>query len=333
VDYEYTGWQTLVSLGDYVKYWGPEDVTEAKAKHYNEHWFPMINLKVKPIKWLDVRAAYTELAQRHGYQHLVPSSIERVTATRLDVGNPYLKPQISENWDLYLTTYSNKLGLFSAGIFHKKIKNGLRITDWYLATPERAEEWGLDDSYKGYTYYIPANKKYPGFSKGLELEWQTNFWYLPFPFNALVLNANYTRQINDGKTPYFIYDTKTISIRPPVFETTQTDTFYSTHQVRDLVNISLGYDYKGFAGYVSYFYQGRSVQNFDPKEYLNVWTFPYSRVDIKIRQKLPVKGLEFFFDANNITESGDRNYRHSEAYIDYEEFWGRTFNWGLRYRM
>ncbi|HBQ60467.1 MAG TPA: hypothetical protein DD671_12810, partial [Balneolaceae bacterium] len=37
------------------------------------------------------------------------------------------------------------------------------------------------------------NNPNPAYVGGLEFDWQTHFWYLPQPFNSLVLNVNYTR--------------------------------------------------------------------------------------------------------------------------------------------
>src|SRR5690606_5028022 len=38
-----------------------------------------------------------------------------------------------------------------------------------------------------------VNNPYEGRITGFEVDWQTNFWYLPRPLNSLVLNVNYTR--------------------------------------------------------------------------------------------------------------------------------------------
>ncbi len=36
---------------------------------------------------------------------------------------------------------------------------------------------------------------------GIETEWQTHFWYLPKPFDGLVLNFNYTHIFSEASIP------------------------------------------------------------------------------------------------------------------------------------
>jgi outer membrane receptor protein involved in Fe transport len=48
----------------------------------------------------------------------------------------------------------------------------------------------VSSSDKVYTYLNNNNTAY---IRGVEIDWQTNFWYLPEPLNALVLDVNYTK--------------------------------------------------------------------------------------------------------------------------------------------
>ena len=62
------------------------------------------------------------------------------------------------------------------------------------------------------------------------------------------------------------------------------------------------------------------------KDYLNTWKFPFSRCDVKLRQKLPIDGLEVFVNLNNLEGTGDEFFQQQEYYIDLEETWGRAVN-------
>ena len=44
------------------------------------------------------------------------------------------------------------------------------------------------------TVGISLNNPNLGFIRGIEIDWQTNFWYLPGPLSALVLDVNYTSE-------------------------------------------------------------------------------------------------------------------------------------------
>ena len=46
----------------------------------------------------------------------------------------------------------------------------------------------------------PVNMSYPVYVKGLEFEWQTNFWYLPKPFSYFSLYTNYILIVHQQST-------------------------------------------------------------------------------------------------------------------------------------
>jgi hypothetical protein len=111
------------------------------------------------------------------------------------------------------------------------------------------------------------------------------------------------------------------------------DSSYTTTQFKNFFNVSIGYDYKGFSARLSYLYQARTKTSNQQKDYLNTWKFPFSRWDVKLRQKLPLAGLELFINLNNLEGTGDEYYQQQEFYIDNEEIWGFTGDIGLRYRI
>jgi hypothetical protein len=169
--------------------------------------------------------------------------------------------------------------------------------------------------------------------QGIEFEWQTQFWYLPFPLNGLVFNINYTHMTSRTRYPYqIVVQPGGFPPPPPI----TVDTSYSASvigQPENIFNISLGYDYKGFSAFVTYLYQDGSLTRVDPKYYLNGYVFPYDRWDLKVRQKLPIDGLEVYFNLNNFTDTADETYFQRERYIDRQEFYGINGDLGIRYRL
>ena len=63
------------------------------------------------------------------------------------------------------------------------------------------------------------NNPFEATYRGIEFDWQTNFWYLPSVLKGLVLNVNYTLIDSDTEyQAYFIVDSDSlIRQRPPVF--------------------------------------------------------------------------------------------------------------------
>ena len=123
-----------------------------------------------------------------------------------------------------------------------------------------------------------------------------------------MFNANYTRTNSEVKYPRTVIETKVIF--DPSFQvvTLNLDSLYVDRlldQPRDIVNLSLGYDYKGFSGRLSMNYISNvfSTTNFWPG--LREDTDAYRRYDLSMKQKLPIKGLELYLNISNLTEAVD----------------------------
>ena len=152
-----------------------------------------------------------------------------------------------------MTFYDNRLGLLGFSYFTKKIKDliyssGRRyITDPSLyELPHYTEKYMIND-YK-------TNNPYEVLLNGFEIDYQTRFWYLPNILRGLVFNANYTRTNSEVKYPRTVIEQNIIF--EPSFQviTSNIDTFYVDRlldQPKDIINLSLGYDYKGFSGRLS----------------------------------------------------------------------------------
>ena len=98
---------------------------------------------------------------------------------------------------------------------------------------------------------------------GLELDYQTRFWYLPGPLSGLVLNANYTRTKSEVDYPLTFIEQE-IQWSPFAIIKTNVDTTYTDRlldQPNEIINLSLGYDYKGFSGRLSMLYNDDVFMN------------------------------------------------------------------------
>lgn len=330
VNYNYKGfiWQEL-DKPEGTEWRDLSKPDTAQTTHKN--WFPMTHLRYKPNDWFDVRLAYTNTVSRPNYTDLLPYLVYVPLTYQAEGGNPLLKPQLSENWDFYISAYSNHLGLLSAGVFQKTLTDLIWRSSYYLPTEEDAIDFGLTEYFKGWTYSSAQNSKYKGTLKGFEVSWQDYFWFLPFPFNGTVLDLNYTYIHSKTRYPLPLKE-RIPGSRPPKF--TRIDSSYTgpiEGQPKHVINVSVGYDYKGFSGRVSYLYQSGSTYNVNVKPYLNTYSFPYSRWDIKLMQKV-VRNMEVFLNLSNITNSPDETYMQRINFLDTRETWGTTIDIGLRYR-
>ena len=275
----------------------------------NSYSLPSLFVKYDVTDWLSLRYAGTKTLTRPDYADIIPLYNISGGSGTVTYRNPFLEPGVSQNRDYVATFYENRLGLLSFSFFTKEIKDliyssGRRfITDPSLyALPSYAEKYQIID-YK-------TNNPYEVLLSGFEIDYQTRFWYLPNLLRGLVFNANYTRTDSEVKYPRTIIEQEIIF--DPSFQviTSNVDSFYVDRlldQPKDIINLSLGYDYKGFSGRLSMMYISDvfKTTNFWPE--LRESTDAYERYDLSLKQKLPVKGLELFLNISNLNEAIDVN--------------------------
>ncbi len=306
-------------------------------------WLPMIHVKYDATKWLTFRLAYTQTLSRPNFKRIIPAWNLSYNNNSLSYKNYRLLPAQAYNYDFSMSVYENHVGLFTAGLFYKEIDD-LVYNPGQMVLSDPAE-FNLPDFMKDWTISTTINNKYKAQIWGLELDWQTQFWYLPKPLNGLVLNVNYTHIKSETKYPRVEmnqvivgYDTTYVfgqeRIRP-IWGTVNNDTFYTArllNQPDDIINISLGYDYKGFSARVSMLYTDNIFAGTDFWPEMRTFTDSQVRWDLAIKQKLPVKGLEVYYNLNNFTNAVDRTLIAGNPNPQKEEHYGMTMDIGIRYK-
>jgi len=301
-------------------------------KRENEFWLPAFFLRYKPFSWLNIRFARTNTLARPNYTDIIPLYEISGPGSSVDYRNPYLEPGLSENTDFTISINQHHLGLFSVGYFEKDIKDLIYASGRrYIADPN---DYGLPEgTHKYYIQNYTSNNPYKVILSGLELDYQTRFWYLPSVFSGLVLNANYTVTQSEVKYPRTIIEYE-IDWGPPLTTTTSNiDTFYIDRlidQPNEIINVSLGYDYKGFSGRLSMLYKSNVFMRTDFWPELRQSTDDYKRWDLSVKMDLPVDGLEIFLHVSNITEAVDIN-RFRNKSLSLEQHYGKTIDLGFRY--
>ncbi|MEW6508555.1 MAG: TonB-dependent receptor [Bacteroidota bacterium] len=303
--------------------------TTTTVKHSN--WLPMVHVKFKPLDWFDVRFAYTNTLSRPDFTTITPRY--NIGTEAVTWNNYKLKPAHSENLDLYFSFHANALGLFTIGGFKKYIRDMIFASfGKVLLDPSTI---GMPPEVKGRTLYTFLNNEHPVKLWGIELSWQTNFWYLPGFLKGLVLDVNYTHINSEAKYPRTIIKSSFVP-RPPWILQTEIDTFYTARMVtqpNDIVNISLGYDYKGFSIRGSILYQSNIfiATNFWPE--LRENTDDFLRWDLSVKQELPWDGFQLFVNVTNISGAMDRDINAGNKFPSSEQYYGTGVDVGIRYRL
>ncbi len=337
-DFDYTAYSTvetgrLTTVGEV--YYNTKKIHWDSTK--GENWFPQIQVRIKPTDWLDFRLASTKSIIYPDYRAVSPYLFADTYGSPVTVrlGNPYINPALTHNYDIYASVYENHIGLFTAGFFYKEIDNLIVSIKYKTKDASKINNrFQLpQNNSEAPEIYTWTNLKETSFVRGFELDWQTHFWYLPSIFHGIVFNINYTHINSSTRYPY--YFTKKSGSFPfftySVVDTTRTGRLID--QPDDILNLTLGYDIGGFSARLSFLYQDNVLRSADPTyQELDSYTAPYSRWDFTAYQKLPwFEGLQIYLNLNNITNRPDRQFRSVLEKLSDVQYYGRSADLGVRY--
>jgi TonB-dependent receptor len=315
-------------------------VKEETVHPSNHFLLPSVQLKYTPNSWADIRYSYTQTLARPDYTLLTPHYTMGNARTFVSAGNPNLKPAQAFNHDLIFTVHSNELGLLSVGAFYKEIKNFAYPTSYQLRAGKYTKP-GRDSINTYNTLGSPpidgaqlsttVNSPYLAYVRGVEFDFQTRFWYLPFPLDGLLLTFNYTHMNSAARYSLYIPDkiggTRT---NPTYVMVDSSRAGRLLYQPNDIANLSIGYDYEGFSIKVSLVYQGNSVSFVAGYPEADGYTDNYYRTDISARQLLPWYGMQIFLDVVNLNNRQNISRQTTINGFTNEQNYGLTANLGVR---
>lgn len=320
----------------------PKEFDEITTERDNEYWLPMYHAIIQPTDWLKIRLAQTKTLTRPDYIQYAPITSINSYQSYIRAANSSLKAAVSTNYDAAVSVYQNHIGLFTIAGFYKSIddlifQTGYKLMPGVPVLPglNIPESWLKGAAPQMDTY---INNPYEAKYKGFEVEWQTNFWYLPSFLRGLVLNVNYTNIQSEVQKQLFYNQQGDLipGTRPPRRSNILVDSTRTARmpdQPAHIANVTLGYDYKGFSARLSYLYQTDKVTWISTEPILDNFTGAYERWDLTLQQNL-LKGIQLFANLTNLNSRPDRSFRGSELVNPtYTEYYGFTIDVGIRYRM
>lgn len=308
-------------------------------KRKNSFYLPAFFLNYKPKPWLSIRYAKTHTLTRPDYINIIPlMRVSTGSIRNVDWRNKFLKPGKSENTDISLSAHQDKLGLVTMSYFEKNIQSLIYSSGSRVIFEEDTLDYGMtNDLVNDQIINYTLNNPNAVFLKGWEFDYQTRFWYLPGILKGLVFNANYTRTSSKVKYP-LTYIKSEFDWSVPGVVKSNIDTIYVDRlldQPNKIINLSLGYDYKGFSGRLSMLYKDDVFMNTNFWPELREITDKYRRWDLSMKQKLPMNGLEIFLNVSNLTDAIDvnrfRGKNSSGNDLKSEQHYGKTIDVGFRY--
>jgi TonB-dependent receptor len=322
---EYFAYQIKTNSGQSGIEENPKAVTTNRT---NEQWFPSLNAKYKATDFFTVQGAVYKSTSRPSFREISPLVIYPNDGNYIQSNNPYLEPSTAWNYDLGFSVMNKKIGLVTVYGFYKDISDLVFSMNQYYPNKKGEIIDGpadLDDRLLGAEYYderyliqngytnLPFNNTEKATVKGLEFSWQTNFWYLPGALKGLVLDVNYTMLDTKTEYPYFQnvivgYDESGFFPEPIYAPQYQTRQGPMQDQPESILNVILGWDYKGFSSRISYRYQSNTVESLDARySVFDRYYDTFSLVDVMLSQKI-TKNISCFANVTNIGNHIDDYY-------------------------
>ncbi|PSJ40012.1 TonB-dependent receptor domain-containing protein [Allosphingosinicella deserti] len=241
---------------------------------------PSTNIVYEPVRDFLIRAAVSKTISRPQLSALTPgttsfpTSLNNTTAPVVTVGNPYLSPFRSTNFDVSFERYFGRSGLIGLSLFYKDLKSfpqqiALEAPLSDVFEPALLEQViGTitnvplrDYTRDGGVYAVRQFRDAPGGSiKGIEVNVQTNFDFIGEAFRDFGITANYTHI--ESKLNYLTSTVlNTTRTGPSTAENTfDTGPFLNTSP--DSFNATFYYENKTWSARVSGAYRKRYVNRF-----------------------------------------------------------------------
>jgi TonB-dependent receptor len=230
----------------------------------------------------------------------------------VSIGNPALKAETANNYDILYEHYLKPLGLFSAGYFFKELYNPIVST---LTTPTAGQ-------FAGFLVTQPINAG-GGHVGGIELAYQQQLTFLPGALRGLGIIANYSYTYSEAS------GLPGRSDHPALLR-----------QAPNTWNISPSYDYGRLSARLGLSYNGANIFAYQWQDGADAtgihgpsgdnYLYPHLQVDAQATIRLE-KGFSAIVYGLNLTNEVFGFYNGSPQYVVQREFYQPTFAGGLKW--
>jgi TonB-dependent receptor len=348
------------TFGYNLTFYGPDTPTQVCGTSLENCWtvngingnpsyldvLPSVQLRYGLTPDQNLRLVYSRGVARPDPYQLVPYVLEddSTNPATITIGNPALRPEHANNYDLLYENFLHPLGMIQAGFFMKQltapqiefvIPAGVNVaalplgtlSPSLLATIEQYQNSQLGLS--SVTQFINAEN---AFLYGFEASYQQHLNYLPGVLGGLGITANYS---------YTGSREKGVPLR--------TDHPRMIDQATNTWNISPTYDTNRFSLRVGLAYNGASLFSYnwiapslapgagaDPSGLGptgpsgDVWTLAHFQVDAQATYRV-WKGLSVLVSGLNLNNEVFGYYTGSNQFVNQREYYKPTYTGGLRW--
>jgi TonB-dependent receptor len=274
---------------------------------------PMVGVRWAIDPQTNLRAVWAWHIGRPDYGLLPPSFFVSNDKKEVDAGNPNLKPQKDQSYDLMVEHFFGTVGVVSAGGFYKNLTEPI-----YLGSASTIH----GGPYDGYTLFKPVNGP-SAYIYGVEVTWQQHLSFLPGMLQGLGIIANYT------------YTQSQATFDPT---TGRSGTAQLERTTPNEYNLGLTYDSGGFSSRVALSYNSATIFAYKYTDGApggptgpngDQYLYPHLQLDMQLMYTLP-SGITVVASFLNLTNEVFGFYLGSPQYNNQREFYSPTFAVGLR---
>lgn len=279
-----------------------------KTKKMNSNYtdiLPSVIAKYKFGKNTQLKLAWTNTMARPRYYDLTPHSEVNLEDMEINIGNPNLEATHSMNLDLMAERYFNSLGMVSAGVFYKDIKDFI-IEKQLRKHSYNGKEWKK--------FVQPING---GDAKlyGFEAAFQRNLDFLPGFLKNLGIYANYT--YTKSEVENFQVDGR------------ENEDLSLPGTPENTFNASLFYEAKKLTVRASLNYTDAFIDEVGESAFFDRYYDKSTHLDLNANFAWN-KNVNLYIEANNLLNQPLRYYQGIGERTMQEEYYGVRLNFGLK---
>ncbi|HEY0921189.1 TonB-dependent receptor [Rheinheimera pacifica] len=274
------------------------------------YWLPAVVGRYNLSEQSIVRAAFSTGLVRPNFQQLAPAFILEEDDDELEAafGNPDLKALTSNNFDLGIEHYADKLGVLSAMLFYKQIDNFIYEADLAgrgeYANFAKAETYVNGGKADLYGLELNAIHKVSGFGNALD---------------NLLISANLT--ITDSAADIEWFDDGTLFSREVALPSQSDKT----------ANLSLGYETDVISLRLAVNYKSKYLAEVGDVTDAAYDVYSDNHLQLDFTGKWTIRrGMQLYFNIINLNDEPYYAYTGRKPYNFQYEQYGRTFVLGVQ---
>jgi iron complex outermembrane receptor protein len=274
--------------------------------------FPGLHFVYRSASGVVGRASYSTSIGRPAFGTLMPTATANEDSQILTINNTSLKPQKADNFDVGAEYYFEPIGVLSANVFLKEISQFIFSTRGQVIGTGPNNGFGGD--YPGWELRSQANGGNARV-RGMELNYQQQFSFLPGLLRGFGIFANYTRLSTKGD-----------------YGTAQEQTGGAVAGfIPETINAGLTYHYQRWNSRVQWNHRSKYLFFYADSPLARRYFEAVNYVDVNVQFRITSR-LELYLNVNNLFDEPRKEIAYDES-RPRAYFWsGPRYNFGVNAR-